>query len=295
MNQQYFIVVLAHSLHGRLRRVHIPQSAIYVILALALVGCFSVFGFLASYARMVGKVANYNSLRQEFDALRNRYANLQNSANQTKEQLATLQMFASEVSLAYGIKNKLEGPADISSEGRLAPTYSETIEQYNFLKGAALSRAFRRSPLWRHMHTEPSIWPVNGRLLSHFGRRNDPFSGELLFHAGVDITAPTGTPILATADGVVVKAEYSNGYGRLIVIKHGQFQTYYAHLSRIDVVEGQEVRRGEVIGRSGATGRATSAHLHYEVRNGATPVNPYTFLSRSILAQPGEPKKDTLF
>jgi murein DD-endopeptidase MepM/ murein hydrolase activator NlpD len=286
MKQPYFIVVLAHSIHGRIRRIQIPHHAVYLVLALALVGCFSLFGFVSSYARMVWKVANYNALRNEVDSLRARYANLQSSADETKSQLATLQMFASEVSLAYGIKQKLEGPAEISGEGRLVPTYNETLSEYYFLKGASLSRAYRHgSGLWRHTDTRPNLWPVMGRLLGGFGTRNDPFSGEPSFHTGVDISAPIGTPVHAAADGTIVHAEWSGAYGRLVVIRHGDFQTYYSHLSRIGVVEGQEIRRGEIIGATGATGRVTSPHLHYEVRRGGQPLNPSTFLSRSFVAQ----------
>src|SRR5215471_17742748 len=114
MKQEYFVVVLAHSLRGRLRRVHIPHQAVYIILGLALLGCFSVFGFVASYARMAWKVANYNALRREAEGLRARYQNLQREVSQTNQQLASLELYAKEVSLAYGIKQKLAGPADIS-------------------------------------------------------------------------------------------------------------------------------------------------------------------------------------
>ena len=119
MTQPYFILVLAHSLHGRLRRVHVPHTALYVILALALVGCFSVLGFLSSYLRMAWKVANYNNLKQDVSSLQKRYQDLQRTSNQTKAQLADLQLFANEVSVAYGLKSKLEGPIDIASKGRL--------------------------------------------------------------------------------------------------------------------------------------------------------------------------------
>lgn len=286
MKQQYFIVVLAHSLHGRLRRIHIPQTAVYAVLVLALLGGISLFGMVSSYVRMAWKVANYNALREEVNSLRARYAMLEQSANQTKEQLATLQMFATEVSLAYGIKQKLEGPSDISMEGRLTPTYTESLSEYNFLKSASLTASGRRSfYLWRNAQLRPSIWPLYGRLLSHFGRRNDPFSGEQAFHSGVDISAPTGTPVRAAADGVVTFAQYYGGYGKLIVIRHGDFETFYGHLSRIQVVEGQEIRRGEIIGASGATGRVTAPHLHYEVRQRGNPINPYPFLSQSLAAQ----------
>ena len=284
MQQQYFIVVLAHSLHGRLRRLQIPHSMVYGILALALLGCFSVFGFLSSYIRMAWKVANYNSLRSEVESLRARYQNLQKTADQTKQNMATLQLFASEVSAAYGIKRKLEGPTEISGEGRLVPTLSETVAEYNFLKAANLSKfhnnAFRR---WQNDTVKPSIWPVNGRLLSYWGQREDPFSGEGAFHAGLDISADVGTPVHVAADGIVRMAEYSGRYGKLVVVDHGGgMSTLYAHLSRFGVVAGQEVRRGETIGLSGATGRVTSPHLHWEVRRNGTAINPYHYLKASV-------------
>ena len=277
MKQQYFILVLAHSLHGRLRRIHIPHQVLYVVLAFAMVGGFSIFGFVSSYARMAWKVANYNSLRQEADQLRARYQNLQKVVNQTNEQLASLEIFANEVSVAYGIKEKLEGPSDIASEGKLVPTFSESLDEYNYLRSSNLSRS-SYARRW-HLNTKPSIWPVDGPLMSSFGQRSDPFSGEGALHKGVDISAPIGTPVRCAADGIVTFADRSGGYGRLIVIDHGNgYETYYAHLSRIDVIEGQEIRQGEFIGAVGATGRVTGPNLHYEVRVGKTPVNPYRFL-----------------
>src|ERR1051325_11781391 len=109
MKQEYFVVVLAHSLRGRLRRIHIPHHAVYAVLILALLGCFSVFGFVASYARMAWKVANYNALRRETEGLRSRYQTLLKRVNQTDERLASLQIYAREVTVAFGIKQKLEG------------------------------------------------------------------------------------------------------------------------------------------------------------------------------------------
>lgn len=286
MKQPYFIVVLAHSLHGRLRRVHVPQRVVYVVLALALVGCISLFGFVSSYARMAWKVANYNSLRDQFNSLLSSYENLQKVANQTDEQLATLQLFASQVSLAYGIKHKLEGPDGISAEGRLVPTFQESLEEYNFLRSANFSRSFRSYPhLWQ-VNNRPSMWPVDGRLRGYFGRRTDPFSGEGAFHHGVDILAPVGTAVRATADGVVRVAEHMSGYGRIVVIDHGNgLHTYYAHLSRFSVVAGQEIRRGELVGNVGTSGRVTAPHLHYEVRRHGNSINPYSFLAKSPVAQ----------
>jgi murein DD-endopeptidase MepM/ murein hydrolase activator NlpD len=284
MKQQYFILVLAHSLHGRLRRIHIPHQVLYIVLALALVGGFSIFGFVSSYARMAWKVANYNSLKREADALRMRYRNLQSVVNQTNQQLASLEVMANEVSVAYGIKQKLEGPNDITAEGKLLPTFSESVEEYNYLRSSNLSRIefFRH---W-HLNAQPNMWPVDGVLMSSYGERTDPFSGEGAYHTGVDISAPKGTPVHATADGIVIFADRSGGYGRLVIIDHGNgYETYYAHLSRVDVIDGQEIRQGELVGAVGATGRVTAPHLHYEVRVHKAPVNPYRYLQGKPVIQ----------
>jgi murein DD-endopeptidase MepM/ murein hydrolase activator NlpD len=286
MKQSYFIVVLAHSLHGRLRRIHVPQRVLYLVVAFALIGCFSVFGFVSSYARMAWKVANYNTLRSEFVSLRARYDKLQKVENEKNDQLAQLQLFASEVSMAYGLKQKLEGPADISHEGRLLPTVPESLAEYDLLRTANLSSYSHRYFRSWQTNIRPSIWPVEGRLQSHFGKRMDPFSGEGALHRGVDITAPTGTPVRAAADGVVLHANVMNGYGKVVIIDHSNgFETYYAHLSRFSVVAGQEIRQGELVGAVGSTGRVTAPHLHYEVRRYGNPQNPAHFLNQTRVAQ----------
>ena len=205
------------------------------------------------------KVANYNSLRHEVEVFTCKYHRLEKESKQTDQQLASLEILANEVSVAYGIKRKLEGPAEISGEGRLVPTLSESLDEYNFLKTANISVTARRTSLFQNSMVLPSIWPVNGQLMSYFGHRTDPFSGDGAFHTGVDISATSGTPIKVTGDGVVMHAEWGGSYGKLVVVDHGQgVQTYYAHLSRFAVVAGEAIRRGEIVGYSGATGRATS-------------------------------------
>lgn len=282
LKEPYFIVVVAHSLHGRLRSLRIPHQVIYAIVALALLGCFSLFGIVTSYARMAWKVANYNSLRDEIRTLRAKYQKLEKESSRTKGQLAELQLYASEVSVAFGLKNAIDGSPDFGSEGTLIPSWSESISEYTALKSARFTRLNAGYVYRWQTNNTPSLWPVNGRLLSHWGLRDDPFRGADAFHAGVDISATVGTPVRATADGIVIHAEYSGAYGKLIIVDHGRgLQTYYAHLSRFDVVEGQEVRRGDVIAASGGTGRVTSPHLHYEVRDQGRPKNPYPFLARS--------------
>jgi murein DD-endopeptidase MepM/ murein hydrolase activator NlpD len=126
----------------------------------------------------------------------------------------------------------------------------------------------------------PSIWPVVGTLRSGVGIRNNPFGGSSLeYHKGQDISAPMGTPINATADGVVVVAGWVRGYGNGIYIDHGNgISTRYGHLSRIDVVVGQTVKQGQHLGLVGSTGRSTGPHLHYEVRINGEPTSPINYL-----------------
>jgi len=297
MKQEYFVVVLAHSLRGRLRRIHVPHTAVYAVLGLALLGCFSAFGIIASYARMALKVANYNNLRQEADTLRSRYQNLQKVVSETNVQMASLQLYAKEVSVAYGIKQRLEGPTDVSAEGKLVPTFAESLSDYNYLRSAdKLALSSRRvGRFGAAAKALPSLWPVEGRILSGFAQRTDPFSGEGAFHKGVDISASTGTPVRDTADGIVLSAEpVSGGYGRLVIVDHGGgVQTYYAHLSKILVHAGQEIRRGDMVGLVGSSGRTTAPHLHYEVRVGGAPMNPYRYLANATVFRVAP--KDLLF
>ncbi|QHL89603.1 peptidoglycan DD-metalloendopeptidase family protein [Sphingomonas changnyeongensis] len=126
----------------------------------------------------------------------------------------------------------------------------------------------------------PSIKPVdNLTLTSFFGVRADPFRGTAAMHAGVDIPGAVGTPIYATADGIVGRAGWYGGYGNLVELEHGQgLQTRYGHLSRIMVAPGARVKRGDVIALMGSTGRSTGSHLHYEVRMDGRAVDPMPYL-----------------
>ena len=125
----------------------------------------------------------------------------------------------------------------------------------------------------------PSIWPVPGWLSSAYGNRPDPFTGGRDFHPGLDISANQGQPVLATADGMVSTASFNGSYGNLVVIDHGYgISTKYGHLSRFSVLSGQAVRRGDVIGYVGSTGRSTNPHLHYEIWVNGRMTNPLRLL-----------------
>ncbi len=125
----------------------------------------------------------------------------------------------------------------------------------------------------------PTIAPVHGLFTDGFGVRRDPFTGRRARHRGLDIAARIGTPVRAPADGVVVSTERDRGYGKMVRISHGfGYVTVFGHLHRILVRPGQRVRRGDIIGEVGNTGRSTGPHLHYEVRKDGRAVNPLYYI-----------------
>jgi murein DD-endopeptidase MepM/ murein hydrolase activator NlpD len=127
----------------------------------------------------------------------------------------------------------------------------------------------------------PSIWPAHGWLTGTFGGRSDPFTGERGFHQGLDISTEKGKPVFATADGRVDAAGYSGDYGNLIVLRHGfGLTTRYGHLSSFKVKAGQTVKRGDVIGYVGSTGRSTGTHVHYEILANGQLINPLQLLTQ---------------
>ncbi len=121
----------------------------------------------------------------------------------------------------------------------------------------------------------PGGWPTKGWLTSYFGVRKSPYSGSRKMHEGLDIAANTGTPVIATADGVVARVEYSPGYGKTVIVDHGYgYRTLYGHNSKNLVRAGQRIRRGDKIAEVGNTGRSTGSHLHYEVLLNGVPIDP---------------------
>jgi Peptidase family M23 len=291
---QYLILEVAHSKHGRVKRIQVSYRALAWGLFSLLTISLAMLGLFSRYLQMSWEVAQYHQLRANFDGLRSRYLHLQQLSRQHTEQIASLQSLASEVSVAYGIAGRPgQGLHDLQNADTLTPTVKESVQEYNFLKAASFSSVYHRYAFQWQSHSEPSLWPVNGILRSSFGGRCDPLSGEGTFHTGVDLAAATGTPVHVTADGVVTSAGWSGAYGKLVVVDHGNgIETYYAHLSEFMVVPGQEVQRGQIIALSGGTGRVTGPHMHYEVRLHGTPVNPYKYLAKAQTAPSASPHSD---
>ncbi len=298
MNRKFYTLLITPATHGKIHKVQLPLYVVPLVLGLSVVGLFMVAGLATSYARMLVKVSNYNTVRSEREALDQQFHLLENKVSRANIKLKSLQTLAAEVAVTYGFGNgrhQRVAPDLLSlarQSGDITGTdYNASLYAPSAMKTVSLdSKAGQLGPgafpgMLDDPRAIPSIWPVRGRITAGFGERMDPFSGEPAFHPGVDIADPIGTDVVATGDGLVIQAEPDAGYGRSILIDHGDgITTRYAHLSRIFVVVGEDVTQGEIIGAIGSTGRSTGPHLHYEVRIHGVPVNPFRFLRARLLA-----------
>jgi len=284
MKKSYFLVVLAHPVFGRISRLKVPTFTLHIGAALLALAGIAGVGFFSSYTRMLTKVSEFNQMRAEKEALEASYDDLRQQVQEREIQLASLGSLASEVSIAFGIKrDERADPSALLGASSIEANFDASRNQFDFLQSVRLPSTGNTAMLSMLSNTTPSIWPVRGRLSSSFGTRRDPFHGRGAFHGGVDIDANSGTPIVATADGIVLEAGWSGGgHGNRVVLMHGAngIKTLYGHMTEVLATAGQVVRRGEVIGRTGSTGRSTGSHLHYEVRYRGTLVNPYKFMQK---------------
>ncbi len=272
---------------GQLRKLVVPAYLLHGLAILAIIGVITVAGAIGSYSRMLWKVGNYNALRHDQESLKKQYRELQTTVKDTNQRLDSLQSLATEVAMTYGVMRYHPAAFDqMDSAATPEDAFDRSVEQYSFLKRNAAAIAVSAGGLrlmpasaFADSSYTPSIWPVLGRITDGFGERLDPFSGEGAFHTGVDVGADYGAPVHVTADGMVLDAGQHSGYGRVVIVDHGfGITTWYAHLSSYAVVPGTRVKRGEVIGYTGISGRSTGPHVHYEVRMNNAPVNPWRYM-----------------
>jgi murein DD-endopeptidase MepM/ murein hydrolase activator NlpD len=297
LQKRFYILFVARGDDGQLRKISIPVHYLYVFVIGAAIGFLSLTGIASSYTRMLLKVSQVNQLRTEKDQLQQNNSRLEQVNKERDLQVASLASIAGEVSALYGLKSE---PTLVTATAEQIhdADVSSSLDQLHALRSSALSGAtmvgltmgLTRNATtsdWIRANAAPNLWPVEGQVTGSFGERIDPFNGEGAFHSGVDIGSSYGSPIIAPADGVVTFTDMLGGYGRAIMIDHGNgISTRYGHLSGFAVTAGQHVHRGDVIGYVGASGRSTGPHLHYEVRINDTPVNPYKYL-RITLANSG--------
>ena len=273
------------------------------ILALVSVTLIILSSFLLIGADYVSKVlydkrlkefkANYSSVVFNIDKIQSRLKELDQQILDIEEKDKAVRTYAGMPQVDKDIRKLGIGGVRLKKPNvldNLAPAVSKEISQLH-LDIEKLSRQVNfelvsyekiydrvKGDIDRIRHI-PSIRPVSGGFLnSSFGYRQDPIDDIRRFHQGQDITVPTGTPIFSPADGVVKRAYYIGGFGNHIKLKHTSgYSTTYAHLSKIFVRHGQKIKRGDIIGETGNTGRSTAPHLHYEVHYRGTPKNPLDY------------------
>jgi murein DD-endopeptidase MepM/ murein hydrolase activator NlpD len=303
MARQYARLMIIPEDGGKLRQVRVRLWSLYTLGATAILAAALLVGAGCIYLRLLRSEQCVEDLRTENESLRSELVTFGSELAQLdglarnhirlandSRLLAGLPPISEEVAL-LGVGGTPEAGTGGQGRGLSAPLdrtaefYREQLQQLSrqlefqeesFVEVRQVIEASRD-----RLDRIPTVNPVLGpyHYSSGFGRRRDPFTGEAAFHPGIDICAARGTPFRATADGTVVLVERSSGLGLTVVIGHGNgYETLYGHCDKVTVSTGQTVRRGEVIGEVGSTGRSTGPHVHYEVHQNGQSINPRPFL-----------------
>jgi murein DD-endopeptidase MepM/ murein hydrolase activator NlpD len=259
---------------------------------------------LVDYARMSVIRGRYKALRVETAEQRTTIAGYEKSLGELQTKISNLESYAKKLNVMAGLKSPevLTAPAGVGggapddeqapeaepSTEAPAPSGPTVIEPgtIRILSQKALSIENNLTSLLSFFESDslrlastPSIMPAAGWIASVFGHRNDPFTGAWTMHWGIDISTNIGNPIMATADGIVIKVQTDKYLGKNVTISHGNgFTTVYGHMSNFAVTAGQKVKRRDIIGYIGQTGKAAGPHVHYEVFRDGKRVDPRNFL-----------------
>ena len=302
MRSPRYTILIANRNSGAVRRLAVSRRAL--LIGTAILVSLPIFAALAFLGLGVAQQAEHETLIAANETLQLENESYRAATGELASQISSLQLALSELGeqaeldpatkealdrLPAMVKSRAAGGeipvAPISRPTRQSGTPETTFGRLRDLLGSLESSLASVRSTVEHQQalarSTPSMWPIVGYLSSLFGPRRDPFTGGPDFHTGLDISADRGTPVRATADGTVEQAAYYGNYGNSILLRHGfGISTRFGHLSGYAVREGQKVRRGDIIGYVGATGRATSSHLHFEILINDQPINPLRLLTR---------------
>lgn len=289
MPSRHFTLMIIPASGERVRRLVIPRWALVATVVVASI-LFAVAGYVASDYTVISSnqielmrlQAENSEQRQEYQKLAMQFADLRKELVVLAETDARIRMLSgieertSEIPVGIGGAPELDEVSDLS----------ELQQQINSMRLAIDLRRQSQEEVRSLLNDQQSLsgatpkgWPTKGWLTSYFGMRKSPYTGRPKKHEGLDIAANTGTPVFATADGIVARVETSPGYGKTVILDHGYgYRTLYAHNSKNLVKRGQRVSRGDKIAEVGNTGRSTGPHVHYEIRLNGVPIDPRTTL-----------------
>lgn len=293
-------IIIQKESEDNVRQWHLNREQ-YIAMVSAIAILLGAFIFISAeylgnhlYEKRLHKIKNnYVSVTKNLQILKERLNEIDENVNQIEEKDFAIRSYAGMPEIDKEIRKLGIGGRSIESAkifDNFAPVINKELATLE-LDVEKLSREVNLelnsySSIYEKVQEDirriamiPSIRPVEeGYLNSTFGYRNDPIDNVKRFHQGQDITVKTGTPIYAPADGIVKRAYYAGGFGNHIKLQHGAgYTTLYAHLSKIKVKHGQKVKRGDIIGLTGNTGRSTAPHLHYEIHHNGKPQNPLDY------------------
>ncbi|MFZ5996086.1 MAG: M23 family metallopeptidase [Nitrospirota bacterium] len=265
------IMMIPHD-SNRTINIKLPSIGIVASVILWMIGTVYVISMAVNTMEYYKMKHTLNFYTAQFSELKSTLLTLK----KTQSELANLVSFKNKEQILENFDTKVTthdaGNVDMDI---LKDQIRKTIDSVSTIK------EFLKEERDIYMAT-PKGWPLKGRLTSDFGTRENPHYGGSEFHSGMDIAVPKGTPVHATADGVVSFAGWSGGNGNLVVLEHGHgFSTFYAHNSSIGVKVGQRVKRGDVVSYVGSTGNSTGPHLHYEVWHKGRAVNPRKYIAEA--------------
>lgn len=295
-NSKICIMIIPHT--EKVKRITISKwilKAIITSVAAIVVTVIIFFNYMSS-SKLNLKEDYYNSL-EEISNLKKEYEDKEKELKKLKSQNSELYEITSEVENKLAeidkLQRQLEKMAGIKSPSRggnvgreIKPEELETEKGLEVLK-ETLDDKERELEVFideleerfEYLERVPDLWPAAGRFTSGFGNRKDPFGKGIRFHQGIDIANSPGTDIKAAGKGTVTFAGNKGGYGKVIIIDHGnEYNTLYGHNQKLLVNVGDKVEKGQVIANMGSTGRSTGAHLHFEIHKNGNPINPLDIL-----------------
>jgi len=283
MAGQHNTIIFVPHAHAKLRKWRVTNLQIGLVVGAFLLVTLASAYFIWSHFHTPVSPVEVTRLQQENDELRQVNQSFEASIQKLQEQLSSYEERTRDLAIVAGVESLGDGvEAGIggSAPDEASPLDLPRIEARAALLDDALDSVEQRlEQRMRWISSTPAISPVRGILTSGFGYRADPMTHGRGNHQGIDIAAAYGLPVHASGDGLVLQAGEEGGLGRAVFLAHGYGLTSrYGHLSAVTVRPGQRVKRGDVIGRVGNTGRSTGPHLHYEVRLDGEPLNPIGYI-----------------
>jgi murein DD-endopeptidase MepM/ murein hydrolase activator NlpD len=278
--KKYNTIIFVPHARARFRQMTISTRALGLAAGAAALLFVAAVAFAWAFFASARQDRLYRFAMAENDRLRASTAALHQKLDGVSKQLSDFEARTRRLAIVAGLSEAVRpgvgGPAPVPGTG--ADLAGESARLASRL--ALLETQFSHR---REIVAEtPTVWPVHGVVNSGFGVRADPFTGQPAFHEGLDISVPRSEPVLATADGVVVRSGWAGEYGKAIAIAHGdRYETLFGHLEQTLVAEGQRVHRGDRVGLVGSTGRSTAPHLHYEIHVDGRVVNPLDYILES--------------